>query len=457
MLVSGGRMPRCGARHRPGWAVALLAATLTSAFAATLATVRPAVAQDPSDVRIGLTYRPGYVPVLVMPDVRAGPGLDEVARAVDEIVRTDLEYSDRFEILQVPDSLRTGGPINYGLWNQLGAVWLVTADVSGTPSAPILRVGLHDVVYGDLENVQAFTLPAPTDEGFRMAVHRASDAVVGWATEGEPGIAATRIAFRRRMADGTSQIFIVDSDGHNLRRLTGESGLAYSPSFSPDGSRLLYQVQSERGEQAVYELNLHTGRRRVVSAEPGLNLTPTYTPSGGIALARSAGGGTEVFHTEGGRLTNTGTGDALNPSFAPDGSRFAFEATPLGQQQVYVQSTRGGAPRLISVYVHGERASAAGPDWSPRGDRIAYAGWVDGRFQIFSVNPDGSDRRALTSRGNNEDPSWAPDGRHLVFASETRQGHRLLILDTVSGNTRVLTSGQVDQVPAWSGPLPEGR
>ena len=221
---------------------------------------RTAAAQDPTDVRVGLSYRPGYAPVLVMPDVRAGTDLEEVARQVDEIVRTDLEYSDRFEILAVPDSLRSGGPVNYALWNRLGAVWLVTADVSGPPTSPILRVGLHDVVYSDLKNVQAFTLPSPGSDEFRMAVHRASDAVVNWATDGEPGIAATRIAFRRRLSDGTSQVFLIDSDGHNLRRITGDDGLASSPAFSPDGSRLLYQVVATTGDQAVYELDLHSGR-----------------------------------------------------------------------------------------------------------------------------------------------------------------------------------------------------
>ncbi len=411
-------------------------------------------AQDPSNVRIGIRYEPGYVPALVVAGVRAAPRLEEVAERADEILRTDLDYSDRFEILPVPDSLRVDAVVNYGLWNQLGAVWLVTADVSGTPAAPILRVGLHDVVYGTLKNIRAFTLPPLDGEDFRMAVHRVSDAVVAWATEGDPGIAATRVAFRRRSADGTSHLYIVDSDGQNLRRVTGGDGAVYSPAFSPDGQRLLFQTMDAVGATAVHELDLDSGRRRVVSAQPGLNITPTYTPSGAIVLARSTGGSTEIFQLGGGQLTRTGGGDALNPSFSPDGRWMAFEATPLGQQQVYVQPTTGGRPRLISRYVHGERGSAAGPDWSPLGDRIAFAAWVDNMFQIFGVNPDGTDRRALTSRGNNEDPAWAPDGRHIVFASTQRQGRGLWILDTVTGRTRILSSGRVDEVPDWSPPIP---
>ncbi len=446
MRGTGGTPPGPGGRA----AVARLAAAAVLVGCLTA----PAAAQDPDEVRIGITYRPGYVPALAMPPVRAAADLSGVAVRVDEILRMDLDYSDRFEMLPVSDTLAAGSSVNYALWNQLGAVWLVAAEMRGSPGSPILRVGLHDVVYGNLQNVQAFALPSSQDDAFRMAVHRVADAVVEWAT-GEPGMAASRIAFRRKLGDERSEVFIVDSDGHNLRQLTGESAIVYSPALSPDGSRLAYVVYVD-GEPRVLEMDLASGRRRTISAERGLNITPAYTPDGRrIAFARTVGGRTQIFETGRGQIVRTATGDALNPSYSPDGSRIAFEADPLGQQQVYVQPVQGGQPRLISRYVHGERGSASGPDWSPRGDRIAYTGWVDGVWQIFAVNPDGTDRRALTSRGRNEDPSWAPDGRHVVFASQQRTGRSLMVLDVVTGRTRVLVSGQVDQLPSWSGPIPE--
>jgi TolB protein len=335
-------------------------------------------------------------------------------------------------------------------------VWLVTADVSGTPDAPILRVGLHDVVYGELKNVQAFSLPDIEADGFRMAVHRASDAVVEWATDGESGIAATRIAFRRRSADGTSALYMVDSDGRNLSRIQTGASQVYSPAFSPDGRRVAYTVQDEAGNFALMEVNLGTGRRRTVDAGSGLYTSPSYAPDGRLAYAKRVGDGLEVFVEGGGQLTQT-RGDALNASFSPDGEWIAFEADPLNQQQIYVQRVSGGSARLISRYVRNERTNAEGPDWSPLGDRITYAAFVDGVYQIFSVNPDGSDRRMLTSRGRNEDPSWGPDGRHIVFASEQATGRGLMILDTVSGRTRSLIRGRVDMLPDWSASMRRDR
>lgn len=418
-----------------------------------------AAAQEEDGIRVGITYRPGYLPALALPTVSGGDGLSSAAARIDSILRRDLDYSDRFEMLPVPDSLERRGSVRYELWNQLGAVWLVRAEVTGTAEEPVLRVGLHDVVYGSLEEVEAFSLPPADDGGFRMAVHRVSDAVVEWAT-GEPGMAATRIAFRRKGPDGVSDIWMVDSDGRGLRQVTGDSSIVYSPAFSPDGSRILY-VSYVEGHPVVYERNLETGGTQVVSDVDGVNLTPTFRPDGErVMLARTAQEGAEVFELRTDpyccpeRVTFTEPGDALNPSYAPDGERFAYEATPLGEQQVYVQRVGGGGVGLISRYLYGERGSAAAPDWSPSGDRIAYQAWIDGTWQVVTVNPDGTDRRVLTSEGTNQEPAWAPDGRHLVFRS-TREGYLALwVLDTVTGSLRRLVANHDDQTPAWSRSIP---
>ncbi|MDH3733174.1 MAG: hypothetical protein OEU54_06545, partial [Gemmatimonadota bacterium] len=254
---------------------------------AVLALYGPVAAQE-EGVRLGITYQPGYVPALVVAPIQADDALRAVALEAADILRTDLDFSDRFEVVPVPDSMRSGGPPNYQLWNRLGAVWLVTADITGSATAPILRVGLHDVVYGDLKNIQAFSLPDPNSVDFRMAIHRASDAVVSWATDGAAGIAATRIAFRRKSSDGSSALWIIDSDGENPRRVETGAFSVFSPAFSTDGTRVAYVIQDEQGNTAVLETNLVTGRRRTVATTNGVILTPAYAPDGRLAYAATS-------------------------------------------------------------------------------------------------------------------------------------------------------------------------
>jgi hypothetical protein len=103
-----------------------------------------AYAQEDEGVRLGITYRPGYVPALAITDIETEAPFAAVAAAIDSVIARDLDYSDRFEILPVPDSLRAGSAVNYGLWNQLGAVWLVEGalTVSGQQAIPA-RCGLR--------------------------------------------------------------------------------------------------------------------------------------------------------------------------------------------------------------------------------------------------------------------------------------------------------------------------
>jgi TolB protein len=435
------------------FAAVLLAVAATGPF------VTPGAAQEPGDVRIGITYTPGYLPGLVLTPVESADGLEEIARVAETILRQDLDFSDRFEMIEVPGDFRVGEAVNYGLWNQLGAVWLVASQVSGSAAAPVLRISLHDVVFGELKEVRAFSLPAVGSSDFRMAVHRVADQIVLWAT-GEPGIAATRIVFRRKGPEGASDVWVIDSDGNGLRRLTSDESIVYSPDLSPDGSHLLY-VSYVSGGPVAYEKNLATGAVQTVSAEEGLNVTPVYSPDGShILYARSEGDHTELFELQrnpiccGRRVTYTSVGETLNGGYSPDGRRIVMTSSPLGLPHIYVIPRQGrGEPQILSRYVYGERGYATSPDWSPRGDRIAYQAWIENSFQVVTVSPDGSDRRVLTSRGSNEDPSWAPDGRHLVFASTGRSGSAMLILDTVTGRVRNLTSGSMDQLPSWSGAL----
>jgi len=56
-------------------------------------------------------------------------------------------------------------------------------------------------------------------------------------------------------------------------------------------------------------------------------------------------------------------------------------------------------------------------DWSPDGKRIAFDFFdSDGNEQIATINPDGTDLKQLTSGpGIHEVPNWSPDGSKLVF------------------------------------------
>jgi TolB protein len=302
-----------------------------------------------------------------------------------------------------------------------------------------------------------------------MAVHAASDLVVRWIT-GEPGMAATRIAFSRQVADRdgevTKELYLVDSDGENLRRISNFGSISLSPAWSPDGTRILYN-SFKSGLPAIYEMDLATRSERVLEVNRGGQfMTPTYHPNGrdvvfSILDGRRSGLFSYDFsrdcclaHLSGGRWNDQ------SPSFSPDGSRIAFESNRLGDPipQIYVMDSNGGEADLISPYAYGRGGYYTSPDWSPTSDRIAFHGRIRrGRYQILVADVADRGRRViqLTAEGNNEDPSWAPDGRHIVFVGEREWGFGIFVVDAVTGRLRLLVGGIRGSVPEWSPTLRE--
>ncbi len=434
-------------------AVHLLTSLLVFPALALLLVPALAAAQDPGGVRLGLRYQAEYQPGLVVLPFSAAASAAET-ESIRGIIRQDLDYSDRFSLREAT-GVRSGEEINVPLWKERGADYVVEGTLRPRAGGVALELRLHDAVYGRVKGEGSFNLPMPGDPNFRMAVHAAADELVRWAT-GDPGMAASRVAFVLE-GRGSKEIYIADYDGENVQRFTSDGTTTLSPAWSPDGRRLAY-TSFRNGTPALLERELGSSRARLLSDRQGINITPAYAPDGQrIAFATTYGGATElaIYNRERGccleALTEGRRFDSLSPAWAPDGQRFAFVSNRLGGPQVYVMSP-GGSPRLISDYVYGQSSYNTAPDWSPRGDWVAYASRINGQHQLKMVPAAGGAARLLTNEGSNEDPSWAPDGRHVVFAS-TREGGGLFVLDTVSGRVRPLLRGRGYGLPAWSPPL----
>jgi hypothetical protein len=173
-------------------------------------------AQDPvpidQGVRLGITYTPGMRPGML---VLGGPHRERLD-SVRSILRRDLDYSDRFEMIYLPsgDSLvlgvrsdpdgtgasGAGEPyVNYSLYAALGADYAVSVLEEADS---ILSVNLYDVRGEEVRTTRMVAEIDPRSPEFRMAVHRASDEAVRGAT-GETGCEYPRRESRLSLPLGT--------------------------------------------------------------------------------------------------------------------------------------------------------------------------------------------------------------------------------------------------------------
>ncbi len=433
-------------------------------------TAAPAAAQKRDSlpgVTLGMVYESAYQPALGMKPFTGRFGGAGVAPQVEAIIGRDLRNSDRFQVLDSLPSGLVGGSVDYSLWDKLGAVWLVTGQVEGAGDGYVVVLELHDVVYGKVKERGQFQIPDPSSEGFRMAVHRISDQIVRWAT-GDPGMAASRIAFTMATSDTTQEVYVIDSDGENLHQVTHMGSYAMSPAWSWDGTKLAFTTLKP-GDRHIYQLDLDSSKIQEFNPLPrGQYVTPAYAPDGQTLAFGVLGSGKDgiysynvVQHCCLRRITG-GSWKDLSPTFSPNGRQMAFNTDRFGPAipQIMIMPTSGGEAETVSPLAYGTGGAYSAPDWSPTGDLLAFHGQINGgRFQILvaDLKHGGRRLRQLTWEGDNEDPTWAPDGRHLAFWGERSWGFGLFVVDVATGRIRVLVSGRRVGTPDWSPALGAGR
>ncbi|HBM85649.1 MAG TPA: hypothetical protein DD423_02495 [Opitutae bacterium] len=267
------------------------------------------------------------------------------------------------------------------------------------------------------------------------AVLRACDLAVE-ATLHSKGFFAGKLAFIGKQR-GVSEVFTSDLLFNRVRPLTADRALVTGPSWSPDGSKLLYTTYYKSGFPDIYMIDLSSGRKKPIATFKGTNSGGDFSPNGrSIAMSLSGPGNAEIFvaDSNGKNMRRLTTNKSLetSPTWSPDGRRLVFTSDARGKPQLYEISANGGPMRRLPTNVS---SYCSEPAWNPVKDNlIAFTAAVGGGFQIALYDSASRSSKILTSVSHSAvEPVWLNDGRHLIFTQRQKGHMRLMLLDSETG------------------------
>ena len=239
------------------------------------------------------------------------------------------------------------------------------------------------------------------------------------------------IAFTRVREDASvpgdyrfeAEIWVMNGDGTNARRITRNTSDDYGTVWTRDGKTLIFGA---------------------------LQFAPNDS---GALVPRTAY--LYSVNADGGEPTRLSPLDmrAQFPSLSPDGSKIVFHGGRGRIQapaEIFVMNSDGTDVQQLTSNAYNDIR----PDWSPDGKKIVFASNRDGSIQIFVMNPDGSNVIQLTrsdSKFNNRAPAFSPDGKRIAFVSNRDGDPEIYVMNSDgSGQTRLTTNTGEDSDPEWS-------
>lgn len=221
--------------------------------------------------------------------------------------------------------------------------------------------------------------------------------------------------------DGDNEIYIIDCNLGEIRKITDNTAADFFPSWSPDRQHIVF-VSDRDGNLELYSVLAESGdtERLTNNSEP--DTFPVYSPDGNFIayFSRVNGKDTLSMLDLNSKISRNltafedGTGGAI--VFSPDGKTIFFGFERMEKYKIYSLELPDGEPR--EIIAHAKKNSRLSTISDPEGTGLFYVSGKGNQDDIWlNYVGDGRFNHITNDPASDDSPSCSPDGKKVVFAS----------------------------------------
>lgn len=252
----------------------------------------------------------------------------------------------------------------------------------------------------------------------RLTANPGTDWMPSWSPKGDLIAYVSSPTIIDHQSNPTQDIYVVPATGGPPTRLTANDKVdGYNPEFSPDGSKILYSTTMQSQGLGIWTIPSNGGTPTRVYDSSANDYWPSWSPDGTRIVFYSEQTKPASLWIVSSNGTNpwrfTWDNEDYCPCWSPDGTEIVVHSTyRTGNQELWIVSVPDGIPKQLTNTSWQEYHAS----YSPDGRWIAFGSNRSGKNGLWIMPAAGGEQILVVDDiGWGVSPSWSPDGQRIAF------------------------------------------